>query len=230
MALLRVDQAVAAIAGSQVLRRVSVEIAAGETLALIGRNGAGKTSLLRVIMGALPLVEGKIEFSGRDITSMPAHERVGLGIGYAPEERRLIGKFTVQENILLPAWAGRLGAAEIQERLELIYFVAPELKDLSPRFGGLLSGGQQKMVALGRALMAGKHMVLLDEPFQGLAPALAQAYAGMLRALRDARPDLAILVTESNPQLLQSMADRMIVLERGEVQPGAVETTTVQRL
>jgi len=223
MALLKVDQAVAAIAGSQVLRRVIVDISAGETLALIGRNGAGKTSFLRVIMGALPLVEGQIEFKGQNISMLPAHERVGLGIGYAPEERRLIGKFTVMENILLPAWAGRLGTATIRDRLELIYSVAPELEDLSPRLGGLLSGGQQKMVALGRALMAGKHLVLLDEPFQGLAPALAQRYADMLGALRDARPDLAILVTESNPQLLHSMADRMIILERGEVQHDAVK-------
>ncbi|WP_442597049.1 ABC transporter ATP-binding protein [Parapusillimonas sp. JC17] len=227
MTLLRVNRAVAEIAGSQVLRQVSVDIAAGETLALIGRNGAGKTSLLRVIMGALPLVHGSVEFNGRNIAMLPAHDRVGLGIGYAPEERRLIGKFTVRENILLPAWAGRLGTAEIQERLELIYFVAPELKDLSARLGGLLSGGQQKMVALGRALMAGKHMVLLDEPFQGLAPALALKYADMLRALRDARPDLAVLVTESNPQLLQPMADRMIVLERGEIQAEATEKVTV---
>lgn len=218
MTLLKINQAIATIAGNQVLRQVTVDISAGETLALIGRNGAGKTSLLRTIMGALPLVKGEILFNGQNISILAAHERVKMGIGYAPEERRLIGKFTVKENILLPAWASNLSASEIKHRLELIYSVAPELEGLSPRLGGLLSGGQQKMVALGRALMAGKHIVLLDEPFQGLAPALAHKYADMLRALRNAQPDLAILVTESNPLLLKAMADRMITLERGEIQ------------
>lgn len=215
--LLRMAQVVAHIAGARVLREVDFSIAVGETVALIGRNGAGRTSLLRAIMGVLPIDSGTLTFDDADITRAEAHARAFLGIGYAPEERRLIGKFTVLENMLVPAWACKLPSAQIKARLDLIYAVVPELAGLTDRLGGLLSGGQQKMVALGRALMAGTRLVLLDEPFQGLAPALALRYAESLTKLRAERPDLAILITESNPKLLQPMADRTVLIERGEL-------------
>lgn len=202
---------------AEVLRKISIGVDAGETVALVGRNGAGKTSLLRSIMGTLELTGGSLEFSGQNLAKSAPHDRAGLGIGFAPEERRLIGKFTSLENILVPAWACRLSQAEIDNRLDFIYSVAPELPLLSDRLGGLLSGGQQKMVALGRALMAGTHLVLLDEPFQGLAPVLAQQYADSLQRLRSQRPELAILITESNPKLLRPMADRILTIERGEI-------------
>ncbi len=214
--LLEIDDVTAHIQGARVLRNVRMDLAAGETIALIGRNGAGKTSLLRTIMNVLQVSEGVIRFGGQDISPLPAHDRAFLGIGYAPEDRRLIGKFTVLENIMVPAWACKLESAVIRERLELIYTVAPELPELSERLGGLLSGGQQKMVALGRALMAGDRLVLLDEPFQGLAPVLALRYAESLRTLRQHKPELGILISESNPKLLRPMADRTILIERGE--------------
>lgn len=209
---------VAHIEGTQVLREVSLTVNKGETVALIGRNGAGKTSLIRTVMGVLPLTSGQIVFNGQDLGKAPGHLRPELGIGYAPEERRLIGKFTVLDNILLPAWACRLSQSVIKQRLELVYEIAPELKEMSERLGGLLSGGQQKMVALARALMAGQELVILDEPFQGLAPALALSYAERLRQLRKQKPELAILIAESNPSLLESMADHLITIERGEAQ------------
>ncbi len=215
--MLQASKLVAYIEGAKVLREVDLDIRAGETVALIGRNGAGKTSLLRGIMGTLPLAQGKLLFQGQSLAAREAHARAGLGIGFAPEERRLIGKFTVIENMMVPAWACKLGAQQIRERLDLIYSVAPELEPLSHRVGGLLSGGQQKMVALGRALMAGANLVLLDEPFQGLAPALALRYADSLKTLRARKPDLAVLITESNPKLLQPMADRIVTIERGEI-------------
>jgi len=216
--VLALQQVVAYIEGTQVLRGVSLDVAKGETVALIGRNGAGKTSLIRTVMGVLPLCSGQIIFNGTDLGSAPGHLRPVLGIGYAPEERRLIGKFTVHDNILLPAWACGLSRSVIDERLELVYSIAPELEEMSQRLGGLLSGGQQKMVALARALMAGQELVILDEPFQGLAPALALSYAERLRLLRSRKPDLAILIAESNPSLLESMADHLITIERGEAQ------------
>lgn len=215
--MLQASKLVAHIEGAKVLREVDLDIRAGETVALIGRNGAGKTSLLRGIMGTLALDQGSLRFQGQDLAAREAHARAGLGIGFAPEERRLIGKFSVIENMMVPAWACKLGASQVRERLDLIYSVAPELAQLTSRLGGLLSGGQQKMVALGRALMAGDKLVLLDEPFQGLAPALALRYADSLKTLRARKPDLAILITESNPKLLRPMADRVVTIERGEI-------------
>lgn len=215
--LLEIKQAVSHIAGNPVLRDVSLTLAPGETIALIGRNGAGKTSLLRTVMGILPLRKGTMRFDGADLGALPSHDRAKLGIGYAPEERRLIAKFTVYDNIMVPAWSCGLSDSVIRARLDLIYTLTPELKDMSHRLGGLLSGGQQKMVALARALMAGDSLVLLDEPFQGLAPALALRYADSLRLLRHEKPDLAILIAESNPKLLEPMADRFVSIERGEI-------------
>lgn len=215
--MLHIDRLTARIEGTAVLREVGLDLSAGETLALIGRNGAGKTSLLRAIMGVLRADGGTLRFDGQDLRAMDAHRRAGLGIGYAPEERRLIGKFSVLENIMVPAWACGLPARAVRQRLDLIYAVAPELPALSARAGGLLSGGQQKMVALGRALMAGHRLVLLDEPFQGLAPALALRYADSLRTLRRQQPELAIIITESNPKLLDAMADRTLSIERGAI-------------
>ncbi|TGV06308.1 ATP-binding cassette domain-containing protein [Alcaligenaceae bacterium 429] len=205
------------IAGNTVVRQVSFALEKGKTTALIGRNGAGKTSLLRTIMGLLPVSEGEMEFQGANLNQRQAHDRPMLGIGYAPEERRLIAKFTVLDNMLVPAWACKLSQAEIGRRLALIYSLSPELEQIGSRLGGLISGGQQKMVALGRALMAGDKLILLDEPFQGLAPALAIRYAESLKALRQAQPDLSILITESNPKLLEPIADQFLTIERGSL-------------
>lgn len=217
-AILQTRNLSASIENAGVLRNVDFHIDAGETVAIIGRNGAGKTSLLRAIMGTLPATQGAISFRGQSIDALAPHARARLGIGYAPEERRLIGSLTVLENLMIPAWACRLDAATIKRRMDLIHTVAPELPGIGARLGGLISGGQQKIVALGRALMAGENLILLDEPFQGLAPALALRYADSIRTLRRERPDLAVIVTESNPKLLESMADRTVLMERGVIE------------
>lgn len=208
------------IAGVPVLRQVTLHVRAGGRVALIGRNGAGKTTTLRALMGLLPVREGRIGIDGQDATAVPAHHRARLGIGYAPEERRLFGSFSVQENMLLPAQVLQLGPAEVARRLEAVFALLPELKELAPRRAAGLSGGQGKMVALGRALMVGTRAVLLDEPFQGLAPALALRYAEALKRLHQALPDVAILITESNPGLLRPLVERAFVIERGEIVPG----------
>ncbi|AWN51307.1 ATP-binding cassette domain-containing protein [Methylobacterium sp. 17Sr1-1] len=215
--MLRLEGAAVAIAGAPVLRGVSLQVPPGGRVALIGRNGAGKTTTLRALMGLLPLQAGRLVLDGQEAGSVPAHHRARLGIGYAPEERKLFGSFTVQDNLLLPAQVLGLPKAEVSRRLDSVYALLPELKDFAPRKAAGLSGGQGKMVALGRALMVGTRAVLLDEPFQGLAPALALRYAEALARLRAALPDVAILITESSPDLLRALVDTTIQIERGEI-------------
>ncbi|OSP54213.1 ABC transporter ATP-binding protein [Pseudoruegeria sp. SK021] len=205
----------------EILRNLNFRVDAAETLALIGRNGAGKTTLLRTIMG-FTKVSGEVLFEGKPLTPLVPAKRPGLGIGYSPEDRRLFSAFTVEENILLPADAARLGAVETQRRLDKVYDVLPELKEMADRPAGNVSGGQGKMVALARALMIGTKLVMLDEPFQGLAPALALRYADALRALRDADRSITLIITESNPALLRGFASRTLVIERGEVSDGSL--------
>jgi ABC-type branched-subunit amino acid transport system ATPase component len=215
--MLRLEEVTVDLAGVAVLRRVSLQVPPGARVALIGRNGAGKTTTLRTLMGLVPSREGRISLDGRDCTTLPAHRRAALGIGYAPEERRLFGSFSVRSNILLPAEVLSLPGQEVARRGDLIFELMPELRELSGRRAAGLSGGQGKMVALGRALMVGTRAILLDEPFQGLAPALALRYADALGRLRAALPEVAILITESSPDLLASLVDETFVIERGEI-------------
>lgn len=217
----------AEIEGVQVLRRAHLSLAEGATVALIGRNGAGKTSLLRAIMGFMKVTEGEISFDGRPLDAVKAHLRPRLGIGYAPEDRRLFPAFTIEENIRLPAEVMKLPAAEIARRLDGIYAVLPELAELRHRPAAGLSGGQGKMAALARALMVGSRVILLDEPFQGLAPVLANRYAAALRTLRDSHPDIALLITESNPSLLRNFAEKAYAIERGEVSEAALAASSL---
>ena len=205
-----------------ILRNLDFSVGAAETVALIGRNGAGKTTFLRSVMG-FTAVSGAIRFEGEDITGLAPAKRPGLGIGYAPEDRRLFSAFTVEENILLPAQVAHLDAAETKRRIERVYHILPELKEMAGRPAGNVSGGQGKMVALGRALMLGTKLVMLDEPFQGLAPALAMRYADALKALRDTDRNVTLIITESNPSLLRGFADRTLLIERGEVSESSLE-------
>ena len=209
------------LGGFAVLRDVDLTLEPGRTTLLVGRNGAGKTTTLRTIMGLLPIAAGELTWDGADLRRTPAHRRAALGVGYAPEDRRLIPEFTVEENLLLPAVALRLPRTAQRERLQTVYDLLPELQSLHARLGGHLSGGQGKMVALGRALMVGTRLVLLDEPFQGLAPALARSYAETLARVRSRRRDLTLLVTESSPQLLEGLVDVSLQIERGQIAPVA---------
>jgi branched-chain amino acid transport system ATP-binding protein len=215
--MLRLEGVSVDIAGAAVLRAVSLQVPPGGRVALIGRNGAGKTTTLRALMGLLPVRAGSLAIDGRDCRTLPAHRRAALGVGYAPEERRLFGSLTVRENMLLPAEVLRLPAQEVTRRSDLLFSLLPELRELAPRRAAGLSGGQGKMVALGRAVMVGTRAILLDEPFQGLAPALALRYAEALATLKSALPDVAILITESSPDLLRPLVDSTYVIERGEI-------------
>ncbi|MXQ10754.1 ATP-binding cassette domain-containing protein [Microvirga makkahensis] len=214
--MLKLNNVHASIANIPILRNITFTVDPAETIALVGRNGAGKTTLLRTIMGFTQSA-GDIHFESRNLSEIVAHKRPELGIGYAPEDRRLFSRFTITENIMLPARVAGLDASETKRRLERIYFVMPELETLGPRPAGSVSGGQGKMVALGRALMLSTKLLLLDEPFQGLAPVLAHRYAEALGKLREIDPSLAIIITESNPHLLKSFAARAITIERGQI-------------
>ncbi|WP_407187650.1 ABC transporter ATP-binding protein [Bradyrhizobium centrosematis] len=224
--MLSLDKVSVSIEGVRVLRAVSCEIVARKTTVLIGRNGAGKTTTLRAIMGLIALDEGSIRLDGDDLGRRPAHTRARAGIGYAPEDRRLIPELSVEENIRLPALALRLDRVEIARRLDEIHQLLPELHVMRARPAGGVSGGQGKMVALGRALMVARKVLLLDEPFQGLAPALALDYARTLGELRRHRPDLSMLITESSPALLDRIADTTLQIERGEI----LTTSTKSRI
>lgn len=215
--MLSLEKVSVSIAGVRVLRDISFEIAERKTTVLIGRNGAGKTTTLRAIMGLLPLDSGAVRLDTDDLSTLPAYRRAHLGIGYAPEDRRLVAEMNVAENIRLPALALKLDKAETSRRLDEVYTLLPDLHAMRDRPGGGVSGGQGKMVALGRALMVAQKLLLLDEPFQGLAPALALGYARTLGDLRKQRPDLALLITESSPSLLNKIADRTLQIERGEI-------------
>ena len=215
--MLKINQVSAQIAGITVLRNIKTEFNPGQLLAVVGRNGAGKTTLLRAIMGLLPLTEGSIFMEGTDLSKIAAHRRTEFGIGYAPEDRVMFPTFTVEENLRLPCQVLGLSKQETDRRLARAVDAVPQLREMLPRSGAALSGGQGKIAALGRALMAGNKLVLLDEPFQGLAPVLAVQYAESLRRLHELAPELCIVVTESNRSLLRDLPDATLTLERGEL-------------
>jgi branched-chain amino acid transport system ATP-binding protein len=210
--MLRVANFDVSIGAIPIVRDASLEVNDGEMCGLIGRNGAGKTTLLRALMGALP-ARGRAEIDSVDLLRLPAHRRVAHGIGYMPEDRRLVPEFTVEENIRVPSWAVALDAVE--ERLDWIFTIMPEVARFRDRRAYELSGGQQKMVALARALMAGRRMLLLDEPFEGLAPALARRLGEVLADLKN--EGVAVLISESNEIHVADLLVRAYRIERGTV-------------
>jgi ABC-type branched-subunit amino acid transport system ATPase component len=205
------------IAGIPVLRELTVELKSGKTYAIVGRNGAGKTTLLRTIMGFTALRTGNMSLAGLDLRAQAPHIRAGLGIGYAPEERVLFPTMTVQDNLRLPCEAMGMNNAKIAQRIAEAVEIVPQIKEMLPRSAAALSGGQGKMAALARALMVGTNLVLVDEPFQGLAPVLAHQYAEALSRMYTMRPELCMVITESNRSLIDRVDCAVLTLERGEL-------------
>jgi branched-chain amino acid transport system ATP-binding protein len=200
-----------AIGAVQVLRGLSLSVPDGRMVGLVGRNGAGKTTLIRSVMGHLAPSQGRIVFGGQDLAGLPRHARAHLGIGYMPEDRGLVPELTVEENILVPVWASK--TLQPAARLEFVYSVLPELKEMRGRRALLLSGGQQKLVALARALAVGTRLLLLDEPFEGVAPALANRLADVIGGLRGAA--LAVLIAQSDLNHSRDLVDTEFTIERG---------------
>ena len=211
--MLKVENLDVAIQSVQVLRGVTLELPAGTMTGLIGRNGAGKTTFMKSVMGLLKASRGQITWEGKDLRALHTHERNGLGIGYMPEDRRLIPDLTVEDNLLVPAWA--LKRPDARERLKKVHEYIPELVAFGPRKGTQLSGGQQKLAALGRALMCGTKLLLLDEPFEGVAPLLARRLADVIGGLK--KEGMTILVSESDLQHSERMVDRIVTIDRGVV-------------
>jgi branched-chain amino acid transport system ATP-binding protein len=201
------------IGAVRILRGVELRLGEGQLGGLIGRNGAGKTTLMRTIIGALSPAAGTIEFAGRSLREVPSHERARLGIGYMPEDRRIIPQLTVEENVMVPAWAG--GIQDAPERLARIYEMIPEVAAFRERRGLQLSGGQQKLTALARALMSGRRLLLLDEPFEGVAPVLAKRLSEVVAALR--REGVSVLLSESDPSHSRKLIDAVFHIDRGQI-------------
>src|SRR3954449_9283826 len=208
--LLEIDHLVVEIQSMPALRGFSMRVTQGSMVSLVGRNGAGKTTLMRSIMGHLKPTNGAIRFEGADLATRPRHARAALGIGYMPEDRGLVPQLTVEENILLPLWVGKL---ERKARLEFIYEAIGELADMRHRKALQLSGGQQKLVALGRALGIGTKCLLLDEPFEGIAPALSERLSEVLASLK--RKDLTFLMSQSDMNHSHGLVDVEFTIERG---------------
>ncbi len=225
--MLTLENVSTTIAGISVLRGISCELNRGGIIAVVGRNGAGKTTLLRLIMGFREGHSGRVLLDGQDLAHVPARLRAKLGIGYAPEDRVMFPSFTVEENLRFPCEVIGMKRAAVDERLAETLTIVPELKPMLPRSGAALSGGQGKMAALGRAVMAGERLVLLDEPFQGLAPVLAQQYLASLQRMHEVRPELCVVITESNRSLLRDIPTETLVLERGELQRGEAAAAAV---
>jgi branched-chain amino acid transport system ATP-binding protein len=195
----------------EILRGVSLTVRAGEMVGLVGRNGAGKTTTIRAIMGLAPLASGVIRIDGQDVNNLKPHRRAAMGLGYLPEDRRLVPLLTVEENILVPAWA--MPQLDHKKRLGFAYDLLPEIAKMRERKALQLSGGQQKLVALARAIMAGTKVLLLDEPFEGVAPALSQRVSEVIGALRSER--VSVLIAQSDTNHAGTMLDTQYSIERG---------------
>ena len=198
--------------GSHILRNVSFEAPSGQVTALLGRNGVGKTTLLKTLMGLVPAASGQIRFDGAEITRQPSHARVRAGIGYVPQGREIFPRLTVQENLLMGLAAQPRGT-QVPQR---IYDMFPVLKQMLNRRGGDLSGGQQQQLAIGRALAMGPKLLILDEPTEGIQPSIIKDIERVIRALAQSG-EMAIVLVEQYYDFARSLADQYLVMERGEI-------------
>jgi len=197
----------------EALHGISLDVATGEIVTLVGANGAGKTTLLRAVSGVQPILSGRICFDGHSIEHTPAYQRVALGIAQVPEGRQLFAPLSVEDNLKLGAWSRRTIAFGTD--LHHVYDLFPMLAELRHALAGALSGGQQQLLAIGRALMANPRLLLLDEPSMGLAPILVDQIFGVIKQLK--REGLTLLLVEQNAMAALGIADRVYVLETGTI-------------
>lgn len=201
---------------AHILHGVSLEAAAGEVVALLGRNGAGKSTAMKAIMGLVPPAGGEVNLDGRRIERLPPYRISRLGLGYVPEERRIFTELTVAENLEVGRQAPRAGApAWTEDRLFALF---PNLAGLRERPGGRMSGGEQQMLTIARTLMGNPRCVLLDEPSEGLAPIIVEQMASSIRALKG--EGLCVVLSEQNLHFSQAVADRAYIIEKGQIRFG----------
>ena len=198
----------------EVLHGISIDVKPQELVSVIGPNGAGKSTLIKTIMGIVKPVSGQILYNGQDITRLPAHKRAGLGIGYVPEGRRVFGKLTVEENL-------RMGAYElkdnnhIRENMEKVYEIFPRLGERKDQLASTMSGGEQQMLALGRALMCRPKLIMMDEPSLGLAPLVIKEIFNIIRRINES--GTTVLLVEQNANMALKVAHHAYVLETGRI-------------
>jgi branched-chain amino acid transport system ATP-binding protein len=214
MSLLQIQDVAVYYGGIQALKGVSLHLDLGELLAIVGANGAGKTTLLRTVSGVLRARSGSIRFDGRDVTRLPPHAIVGLGIAHSPEGRQLFGGLTVVENLRLGA-VQRSDRAAVEHDFEYVFELFPILRERRQQRAGTLSGGEQQMLAIGRALMARPRLLLLDEPSLGLAPLLVERIFDVIARLKSER--VTLLLVEQNARMALEVADRAYVMETGRI-------------
>lgn len=214
MAMLDIRDLNAWYGSSHTLHGVSLTVKQGEVVALVGRNGAGKTTTIRSIMGLMPKISGSIQFDGKDLVSLKAHDRYRLGLAYVPEERRIVPGLTVRENLQLGLVASS-GKIDEREAIDEIAESFPRLKERLDQEGVTMSGGEQQMLAIARATIAKPKMILLDEPSEGIMPVLVEEMGVLFRKLRD--QGVTLLLVEQNVEWALRLADRAVILDQGEV-------------
>jgi branched-chain amino acid transport system ATP-binding protein len=212
--VLRLDDVWASYGSFQALFGVSLEVAAGEAVAVIGPNGAGKTTLLRAISKLIPIGRGRIEMEGTDLATVPAHQVVARGIAQVPEGRRLFPGLTVEDNLRMGAFHSA-ARSHYAKRLDFVYGLFPRLKERRDQLAGTMSGGEQQMCAIGRALMSGPKLLLLDEPSAGLAPVVVQQVFELIGRIR--AEGFTVLIVEQNVQQVLRVVDRAYLLEVGRI-------------
>ncbi len=211
--MLKVENLNVSIQGVPILQDACLDIPVGAMVGLVGRNGAGKTTFMRSVMGLVDANADKMIFDGIDLLKLKAHSRANNQIGYLPEDRRLVPQFTVEENIMVPLWATKSGNSK--ELLAWVYELMPEIARFKDRQAMTLSGGQQKLVALARALVCGSKLLLLDEPFEGVAPALARRLIEVIATLKE--KEISVLISESDYTHSKDLVDAVYAIERGKI-------------
>ena len=211
--MLEVDALDAWYGKAQILYGVSLRVDEGECVALMGRNGAGKSTAMKTIMGLLAKRAGKVTYRGLDISTLPSHRIARLGLGWVPEDRRIFTDLTVRENLSVGRQPPREGAPHWTE--DPLFALFPNLASMTDRPGGRMSGGEQQMLTIARTLMGNPHLILLDEPSEGVAPVIVEQMAQMIVKLK--REGLSILLSEQNLHFARLVADRAVVLEKGQV-------------
>jgi branched-chain amino acid transport system ATP-binding protein len=213
--MLRLNSVNVSYGAIQAVRDVSIEVPKGEVVTIIGANGAGKSTLLKSIVGLEPVTNGQVFFDGQDITSTPAHRRTGLGVALSPEGRGVFSDQSVRDNLLLGAYSKKANAAQTEQKIEHFFGLFPRLRERQEQFAGTLSGGEQQMLAIARALMSEPKLLLLDEPSLGLAPLIIKDIFNTIRTLRET--GLTILLVEQMANQALGVADHAYVLETGRI-------------